>query len=305
MNVTLKQLHAFLAVAELGSFTGAGKRLRMAQPALSQHVRELEAELGLKLFNRTTRRVELTEGGREFQWSAAKIIEDLEMAVRNANDTAERRRGRITIAAAPLLAAVILPRTIAEFRLCHPGIQVVLVDVGTDQIVERVRSGQADCGVGTFALAEDGLTRLTLARDSLMLFCGRDSELSRRPEIAWADLHDQSLITLTRDSGIRLLVEMGYETAQVPFKPVYEVSQITTVLALVEAGLGVAVMPTYAWAAVHPGKLIAKPLSAPTISREIMMVTASERTASPATATFGGFLRKHTQRMVPQQVADA
>jgi DNA-binding transcriptional LysR family regulator len=187
----------------------------------------------------------------------------------------------------------------------YPGVQVMLADVRTDQIVERVRSGLADCGVGTFALAEEGLARLTLARDRLMLFCAPENALSSRREIAWSDLRDQPLVTLTRDSGIRLLVEMGYETAQVPFRPDYEVSQITTVLALVEAGLGVAVMPAYAWAAAHPGKLVAKPLGTPTIAREIVMVTASARAASPATAAFGAFLRKHTQRIFPHEAEEA
>ena len=95
MAVTLRQIQAFLAVAELGTFTKAAERLHMAQPALSQLVRDLEQALGIRLFDRTTRRVELTEGGREFQGASAKIVHDLDLAIQNANDLAERRRGRI------------------------------------------------------------------------------------------------------------------------------------------------------------------------------------------------------------------
>ena len=126
MAITLRQIQAFLAVAELGTFTKAAERLHMAQPALSQLVRELEHELGIRLFDRTTRRVELTEGGREFQGASAKIVHDLELAIQNANDLAERRRGRITVAAPPLLAAAILPEAIAEMRERYPGIRIAL-----------------------------------------------------------------------------------------------------------------------------------------------------------------------------------
>jgi DNA-binding transcriptional LysR family regulator len=302
MNVTIRQIQAFLAVAEFGSFTRAAERLHLAQPALSQHVRELEEALGIRLFDRTTRRVELTEGGREFRGAASKILEDLELAVRNANDLAERRRGRLVIAAPPLLAAVILPQAIAEFRSRHPGIQVNLIDARTDQIVESVRSGRADCGLGTFSPAEDGIERAPLARDSLMLFCSHSSEFFGRNEVAWNDLNGHPLVTLTRDSGIRLLVEVGYEAAELPLKPAYEVSQITTAIALVEAGLGSAVLPTYAWAAAQYRKVVAKPLRKPSISRDIVMIHASGRSVSPAVSAFESIVRRYVQRLAPREI---
>jgi len=109
MNITIRQIQSFLNVADLGSFTRAAEKMHTMQPALSQQVRDLESELGIRLFDRTTRRVELTEGGAEFRNIAAKIIEDLEAAARNAHELAERKRGRVIIAAPPLLAAAIVP----------------------------------------------------------------------------------------------------------------------------------------------------------------------------------------------------
>lgn len=301
MNVTIRQIEVFLAVAELGSFTRAAERLRMTQPALSQQVRELEAALDIRLFDRTTRRVELTAGGREFSAAAGKVLEDLELAVRNAADLAERRRGRIVIAAPPLLAAAILPRAIAEFRASHPGIQVAVLDTGTDRIVEAVRLGKADCGLGTFAPAEEGIERASLARDSLMLFCGPGSPFFDRDAVAWRELADEPLVTLTRDSGIRLLVEVGYEAAEVPLRPAFEVSQITTAVALVEAGLGSAVLPTYAFAAAEGKRVAARPLTAPSISRDIVLIHASGRSLSPAVAAFEPVLRRCAQRLTPRR----
>ena len=124
-GVTLKQVTAFLAVADAGSFTSAAERLKIAQPALSQAVRELEAELGLRLFDRTTRRVELTVAGREFREATARVVGDLDFAIRNARDLASRRRGRIVVAAPPLLAANVLPSAIRDFARDYPDLSLI------------------------------------------------------------------------------------------------------------------------------------------------------------------------------------
>src|SRR3954467_6687588 len=115
MNITLRQLYGFKAVADVGTFTAAAQRLKVAQPALSLSIRELETELGVRLFDRTTRRVELTAAGREFLQSTEKLIADLELSIRNVRDLTDRKRGRLTIAAPPLLAAMIVPPAIADY----------------------------------------------------------------------------------------------------------------------------------------------------------------------------------------------
>lgn len=300
MKITLKQIEGFLAVAEAGNFSSASRRLNIAQPALSQAIKDLEAELSVRLFDRTTRRVELTDAGREFQRSASKVLEELEHAVGNVHDLAERRRGRLRIAAPPLLAAVVLPQAIAEFRNRFPGISVQLADVGTEQIVEAVRSGKADCGLGTFSPAEDGIERTPLIRDSLMLFCGHASVFGDATSVGWRELANQPLITLTRDSGIRLLVEVGFEAAEIPLKPAYEVTQITTAIALVEAGLGVSVLPTYALAAARHRKVTGKLLTDPGISREVVLIHATGRSVSPAVSAFSTVVRRYAQQLAPR-----
>jgi DNA-binding transcriptional LysR family regulator len=292
MNITIRQIQCFLYVAELGSFTRAAEKMHTVQPALSQQVRDLEVELSMRLFDRTTRRVELTEGGAEFRSIAAKIIEDLESAARNAHDLAERKRGRVVVAAPPLLAAAMMPRAIVDFRRDYPGITVRLVDARTDQIVEGVRSGQVDCGLGTFHAGEEGLSSTLLARDRLMLFCAADHPLARLRTANWRDLDGLPLITLTRDSGIRLLVEVGFEAAQMRLVPAYEVTQITTALAMVEADLGVAALPTYAFAVARTLNISALPLD-PAIARDITMITRAGRAVSPAVSAFARCLGKH------------
>ena len=303
MNVTLRQIQAFLAVVDLGNFTRAAARMNMAQPALSLTIRELEAELGIRLFDRTTRRVELTAAGADFTYSARKLIDDFELVMRNARELTERKRGRIVIAAPPLLAAMILPGAIADYKSTFPGIDVRLIDTQTDKIVHKVRSGEADCGVGTFNESENGLERQLLVKDALMVFCSRPSPLSKARQVPWRALSEHPVIAMTRDSSIRLLAERAFEAAGQTLRPAFEVSQMTTAVMLVEAGLGVAVLPTYVWSFARDHKVISKPLVEPLVSREISMVHAAGRSLSPAAESFAPFLRRHARLSLPRNRA--
>jgi DNA-binding transcriptional LysR family regulator len=299
MNITIRQIEAFLKVAEFGSFTRAAERLHVAQPALSQYVRDLESELGIRLFDRTTRRVELTEGGREFRNTAAKVVEDLELAARHAHELATRKRGKVAIATPPLLAGAILPWAIADFREQFPGVQVSVVEARMDEIVEQVRSGQVDCGLGTFRAGEAGIVSTAVTNDSLALFCPPPHVFAKRAHMSWHELDGQALVTLTRDSGIRLLVELGCETAQIGMSIAYEVSHVTTALSMVEAGLGVGVLPNYAKVAARRGAVATVPLVNPTITRDIVLITQAGRSVSPALSSFARVLTKRTVAKFP------
>lgn len=301
MRIALRQIEAFLAVAEHGNFSTAARHLNAAQPALSQAVKDLEAELGTRLFDRTTRRVELTPAGLEFQGSTAKVLEDLEHAIQNVRDLATRRRGRIKVAAPPLLSSAILPQAIVAFRKEFPGISIELIDIGTEEIVQSVVAGKVDCGLGTFPPSEEGIERTLLMRDNLMLFCPKKHPVCAKRVVRWSDLQDQPMVALTRSSGIRLLVDIGTETAGFAAKPAFEVSLITTALALVEAGLGVSVLPSYALAAARQHAVLAKPLVDPTVSRDIVLIHASGRSISPAVAAFSGVLRSYARRLTPRR----
>lgn len=291
MGVTLRQIQGFLAVAETGAFTKAAARLRIAQPALSQLVRELERDLNIRLFDRTTRRVELTEGGREFQRAALKLMQDLDLAVAGARNLAARRQGRIIVAAPPFLAATILPRAIVRLQSDYPGLQVIILDINTAAILDAVRSGKADYGFGTFPASEEDLDRIRLSRDRLMLFCPLDHRLARRKKIRWNALAGEPLIALTRDSGIRLLGELGYEGAKIPLRISHQVSQISTALALAGAGQGITIMPSYVRPEAARQRLASVPLFDPLVSRDIELVRARDRSHTPAGLAFAEVLR--------------
>lgn len=305
MNITLRQLQGFRTVAELGSFTRAAQRLQMAQPALSLSVRELEAELHVRLFDRTTRRVELTAAGREFLHSTEKLIADLELSIRNARDLTDRKRGRLTIAAPPLLAAMIVPPAIADYKKTFPGVEVRLVDTQTDDIVAKVQSGEVDCGVGTFAEVEQGIRREVLLEDSLMVWCAPRSPAAKQPRIKWSELQEWPLVMMTRASNIRMMVERACEAAGHSPRPAFEVSQMTTAIMLAEANLGIAVLPTYIWSFARSRKVVAKPLIEPVVKREVSFIQSDSRSLSPAAEGFSRFLRKHARAALPRGLRTA
>jgi DNA-binding transcriptional LysR family regulator len=300
MNITLRQIQAFRTVAEFGSFTRAAERLKVAQPALSLSIRELERELNLRLFDRTTRRVELTGAGREFLQSADKLLADLDRAVRDARDLSEKKRGRIMIAAPPLLAAMIVPSAIAEYNASFPGIDVGLIDARVgDEILERLRAGEADLAIGTFDERADGIRREVLAQDALAVFCAPASALAKKRRVRWADLDAHKLIMLTRDSSIRVLTERtlaqaGHDTG----KPLYEVSQMTTAVMLAEAGLGITVLPAYAWSFARGRDVVSRPLVDPQVTRNIYLIQPDGRSLSPAADGFARVLRQHTRAAI-------
>ena len=302
MNITLRQLHGFKAVADLGTFTAAAQRLKVAQPALSLNIRDLESELGAKLFDRTTRRVELTAAGREFLQSVDKLIVDLERAVQNARDLADRKRGRLVVAAPPLLAALIVPGAVADYRKRFPSIEVSVIDAQPNIIVDKVRSGEADCGIGTFAEAEEGIRRQILFEDALMAWCPAQSQCARSSRLAWKDLPAGQLIAMTRDSRIRFLVDQAYQSIGQTVRPAYEVSHMTTAIMMVEAGLGVAVLPAYVWGFARVFNVVSKVLSEPEVRREVAIIQASGRSLSPAAEAFLTYLGKRAHAALPRGV---
>lgn len=285
MNITVRQLEAVTAVAERGSFTRAAAALGITQPALSQQIRDLETALGIRLFDRTTRRVEPTRAGTEFIVTAGKVLGDLRLALTNAADLASRARGRLAIAAPPLLASTVLPQAIATFRRANPGIEIAVFDLAPDRVVARVASGEADLGIGTFSPDEPGMSVSVIARDRMMLFEPANAPGNPGP-LAWSDLAGLTHIMLTRESALRFMVDHGLATAGVTVRPAFEVTQITTVLSMIEAGLGVAVLPAYARLVGHGATIRMRPLIAPELTRDIGILKATDRSLPPGADAF-------------------
>jgi DNA-binding transcriptional LysR family regulator len=293
MSITLRQIRCFHVVAELGSFTRAAQHLRITQPGLSLIVRQLEKALKVRVFDRTTRQVELTDAGREFLTATQRVVHDLDDSIRNARELTDRKRGKLTVAAPPLLAATLLPGALAEYKRAFPGIAVGISDIQSDDVIARVKSGEVD--IGTFANDEGGLRREILLTDNLMLWCSTRSPLARRRRISWSELKAWPLVMLTRSSNIRAIVESACSKSGDSAQPRYEVSHMTTAIMLAEADLGVCPLPSYVGNIARRRKVVARALVDPLVRREVCFIQSSTRSLTPAAEGFLPFLRKHLQ----------
>lgn len=291
MNVTLRQLRAFVEVARRRSFTSAARHLHLTQSALSHLMRELEGQLGTRLLDRNSRSLSVTAAGLELLQNADRILGDVDQTLAGLRDLVARKRGRVTVAAPPVLAASLMPAAMARFQAAHPAITVRLLDVLTAGILEAVRSGEADLGIGTFSKSEPEVQFDALYEDRLVAVLPAASALARRRRLAWKDLRGVPLVMMTSASAFHYLVDRALSQAGEPATPAYEVGYMGTAIGLVEAGLGVAVLPAYARSMSDPEKVALRPLESPAVTREVSIVTRAGRSLSPAAEEFAAVLR--------------
>lgn len=292
MNVSLRQLRAFVEIARRKGFTAAAQRLNLTQSALSHLIRQLEAELGVRLFDRSTRSIALTAAGTELLQNAERILTDVENVVSGLRDLVAKRRGRVTVAAPPVLAASLIPVAVAQFKALYPQVGVRLLDVLTADILEAVRTGEADLGVGTFRKTEPEIRLDTLYEDRLMAVLPATSRFARKRRVTWTDLRDLPLIMMSSKSAFHSLVERAANQAGLQSVPAYEVGYMGTAIGLVEAGLGVAVLPAYARSMVDSRKALVRPIDGPAVTREVAIASRAGRSLSPAADRFAAVLRQ-------------
>lgn len=285
-GVTIRQLRAFVAVAQDESVTRAAQRLHITPSALSMLISTLEGELAVRLFERTTRRISLTDAGLELLPSIRKVFDNLDQAFDGLRQLSDRRSGRFAVATSPLLAATLLPPLLASFRARFPSIRVDLFDLPVDEIAQAVRGGQADFGVCTADTDIPDLVITTLYQDRLMLACQPGHPLSERREVRWADLIGEPLAVLRHGSGLRTLVEKGFADMGEPVQPAFEVSHVTTAVGLVEAGLALSILPSYALSSARSPSVVAVPLTAPVMERNIVTLTDGQRQLSAPCEAF-------------------
>ena len=297
MNVTLRQLRAFAAVAEAESFTAAARELHLTQSALSVLVRELEREMGLQLLDRHTRRVQLSEAGREFLPAVHRLLGDLAGALAGVTELRDKKRGLLRVAAPQLMACTLMPQAIAAYRARFPDVEVRLTDTLPEHLLSGVLAGQVELAVGQDVAVDTAIERRTLFRDRHWLICPPGHPLARRRKLRWHELEPWTFIAPTRDFRQRVLPELDAAGRALMLRAsTQEVSYMTTALGMVAAGLGLTVCPTYSASLVRAHGLTMVKLDAPDFHRDVCVYSASRRALSPAAASFvdllGAFVRQ-------------
>ena len=299
MNFTLRELEAFLGVSRSGNFSRAARSLNMSQPALTVRIRHLEDALGVRLLDRTTRSVALTQIGREFLPVVERVLEEINAVALNARDLAERRRGLVTVAALPSIASALLPVAIAAFKASHPGITIRLRDCVAQRVTELVKSGEADFGIGSPAKRDPELRVSALVSDPIGAVFPPGHPLDRRGPIRLEDLSSIPLILMDSQYSVRALIAHAFESVGRPVVPAYEASYVPTALGLVKAGLGVAIIAFSAHETVQLSGLRARTIAHPMLVRHISLIESANRSLSPAAAA----IRRGRLRGIPATAA--
>lgn len=295
MNVTIRQLRAFLCVAELGRFNLAANELGLTQSAVSILIRELESELGVRLFDRHTRMVSLSGTGEEFLPQARKILQDLDRATQSARDSATLKSGQVTVAAAIVLAATIVPPLLAEFIRRHPAISVQLCDMAEERICPAIKRNEVDIALGTQSEDDPEIMTTPVIRDRLMLTCHEGHKLARRKRVAWSELAGEKLIVLNRYNPLREIVERSMTKILPSFRPDYEVRFSSTAIGMISAGMGISILPENSRLLAPAGNVRTVELVDPVISREIVLLQHRRRSLSPAAAKLSEMILEKTK----------
>jgi LysR family carnitine catabolism transcriptional activator len=290
MKLTLHQLEVFLRVAELRSFTEAGRLLNVSQPALSRTIRQAEDAVGARLFDRDTRNVQLTPAGSELLPIAKRIIGEFDGAFSELAQFVEGRRGQVTVAALPSIAAAILPATIMRFRRARPEVDFVIRDAHSQLVLDAVEEGSADLGVTVRPPLRDRLAYQPLAADEFVLVCRADDPLAAEAKATWSTFEGRPFIAMSGSSSVRTLTDAAFLQAGIAVKPLYECAYIATVGSLVVAGLGVSALPRLTLPLIGFAAVAHVPLERPVLKRSFGVVTRIGRSLSPVARDFIGML---------------
>lgn len=287
--VTLKQLHGFVQLYRRESYTLASADIGITQSALSLLIQALERTIGTALIVRKSRPLHLTEAGYRFLPLAERILEDVDLAAAVGRASAH---GRLTIATLPTLAAALLPDIIVDFRKQCPDVAVQIRDALTEDIIARVRSGDAHFGLGAFLGYDEDLTLLPLFSDRLVALASATTFKRPPRQLTWTKLAQHPVIQMSRDSNIRKLTDLAFFQNGIEVRPAFEVQLVSTAVAFVRAGLGVAVIPALEAYSLHDHALQVISLTEPIMRRDIGLLMRRGLAMTPAMERFIALMKQ-------------
>ena len=282
MNFDLADLRAFVAVAKLSSFRAASEELHLSQPALSRRIEKLEDALGVRLFHRTTRKVDLTAVGREFNRRANDLLDGLEQSLLGIRDVSDRVTGEVTIACIPSAIRFFLPRILREYHERYPGIVVRVVDQGAADVLSTITRSEADFGLNYIGTQDPQIDFHPVKQESFVLACLKGHPLANKRTVRWSELAPYDYMSVTKASGNRFLLDSALSQQAVRPRWFCEAQHVSTLVNLVEAGLGVAAVPELAMPAGEHPSLVSVPLVDPTITRTVGLIHRVGRRLPPA-----------------------
>ena len=285
LKPSLADLRAFVTVGELQSFAAAARTLHLSQPALSRRISHLEELLGVRLFDRTTRSVELTLLGRRFLGQIRGLVDDLDRSVLSLRDAAELEAGDVTIGCVLSTVHHFMPPVIQAFRARHPHVLVRIIEEGADEVLASVKQGEADFALNYIGMQDPEVQFTPLLKEPYVLACPADHPLARRKSVGWEELAQYPHARVSQASRNRLFIDQALAELPPLPRPVCEVRHVSTLIGMVENGLGVAVVPQLTLPR-KPAAVVGVRLERPEIGRTIGVIRRAGRSLSPAAAAF-------------------
>jgi DNA-binding transcriptional LysR family regulator len=286
MNFSMRQLRAFIAVAQHASFTKAAEQFHITQAGLSAMVRELEEQLDSRLFERTTRAVRLTPAGEHLLPIAQRAVRELGDAAADLAKLGRPGSDRVRIGVTPLIACSVIPEVLKRFHQQMPQARVDVIDLDRALIQQRVERGELDAGFGAFFSRVSGIRRRAMFPSNLVLAMPRTTRPLIRA-VHWKDIERANLISLPPENAIQQIVDRHLAIGAAETQDRRTVTHLESAMALVEAGLGQALMPSFAALASKRWRVHFATVE-PQVSLDYYCVTRAGRPESPLVNTFAG-----------------
>jgi DNA-binding transcriptional LysR family regulator len=281
----LRHLRCFVTVADTGSFVAAAEAVHLGQPALSQAIANLEQQIGVRLIERTSRSLALTAAGEEFLSDARRVLASVEQMMSRGSDWAQARRGRLEVLAVPSVAYRLLPALVQEFHRAHPDIEVNVHDDRDAVLRQRLDRGDGDLSILSHTGDLSVGTALPFLRDRLRVLVSVDHPLAREVQVSAQQLASEKLVLLRRGAVFRSYADTALSAVSLAQAPL-EVDQTSTLTGMVEAGIGVALLPAMNCPTTALKSVRSLPLRQPDVHRIIAFVQPPGREAMPAVQRF-------------------
>lgn len=304
-GVSLQQLRLFVTLAQHRSFTQAGNALGVTQSAASRSIRELEELLDLRLFDRTTRHVALTDTGRALLPRIALLVDELEVALRFGQEVATAESGAVSIACSSGVVASVLPALLASCRASYPNISLKLHDAPQNRVLELLHAGDADLAILIEPQDSDDLATETLFSDTFCAIVGTRHPLAANATVRWRELSGADLFVLDDTTGSADLISSALAEQGVSNVRPQRLTQAASIVQMVASGLGIGIQPMHAWPAPAHSLVQAVRLS-PSVSRNVVLAKHRLRTLeSQAARIWTHVVSSYGEEHRPLQTADA
>ncbi len=281
MNYSLKQLRVFVAIARHGSFSRAGEAIGLTQSAVSHSVKELEAEVGVRLLDRTTREVVLTDAGLRLANRVERLLDELQAALLDVRSFGVQRSGTVRVATSQTISAHLMPQCIAAGEREYPEIRIMLRDQAQQQVLHSVRNAEVDFGIVVDPVQAVDLECEAVLHEPFLLLCRDDHPFAAQQAVRWSALNGCRLVLQDYASGSRPLIDSALRQQGVEAQVVQEIGHPATLFPMVAEGIGISIFPALALPLPEGGRLRVRRL-VPEINRALMLVRRKNRSLTPA-----------------------